>query len=519
MSNIEKKHPIILIILDGWGYREETKFNAIAAANTPTFDDLWRHYPHTLLHACGKYVGLPDDQMGNSEVGHLNLGAGRVVYQDLTRISHAIETGIFFKNPVFIKAIDDCIRNDNAIHIFGLLSPGGIHSHEEHIYALIRLAEMQGAKKVYIHAFLDGRDTPPKSAQQYIEHLENMIQKIGVGQIISLVGRYYVMDRDNRWDRVEKAYDLFTEGKADYHAFSAVEGLNIAYGEGEADEFVKPTSIHPKNQKPITVNDGDCIIFMNFRADRAREITRAFTEKNFTGFARKRTIHLSSFICLTEYDSTFNLPIAFPPERLTHILGEILAENGLCQLRIAETEKYAHVTFFFNGGIETPYKGEDRILIPSPKVATYDLQPEMSAPEITEKLVAAIKSQKYDVIICNYANCDMVGHTGNFKAAVKAVAYLDICLKKIVQASKEVDGTVLITADHGNAEYMFDPQIKQPYTAHTKNPVPFIYVGQNAQMTKITTQEGALCDVAPTILHLLGLPIPKEMTGEILIKN
>lgn len=509
-------HPITLIILDGWGYREQTEANAIATAKTPTFDKLWHEYPHTLLLASGRHVGLPDGQMGNSEVGHLNLGAGRIVYQDLCRITNSIEKGSFFENPAFIKAIDQTIKTDKAIHIFGLLSPGGIHSYDKHIYAIIRMAAQRGAKKIYIHAFLDGRDTPPRSAKRYIQDLESVLTQVGVGKIVSLVGRFYAMDRDKRWDRIEKAYDLFTSGTATYHAETAVQGLQLAYDQEESDEFVKPTSIHGKDQQPITINNGDSIIFMNFRSDRAREITRTFIEPNFNEFSRKKVIQLETFVSLTQYDITLATDIAFPPAKLTNTLSEYLSKKNLRQLHIAETEKYAHVTFFFNGGVESPSKGEDRILVPSPKVATYDQQPEMSAPEVTEKIVEAINNKTYDVIICNYANPDMVGHTGDFDATVKAIECLDDCLSKIIEASKKAGGEVIITADHGNAEVMFDVETGQPRTAHTTNKVPFIYVGRPATIAKT---DAALCDVAPTILTLLDLPVPKEMTGTSILES
>lgn len=507
--------PILLIILDGWGYNPQPDANAIAQAKTPAFDKLWKEYPHTLIAASSCNVGLPEHQMGNSEVGHLNLGAGRIVYQDLSRITAAIEDESFDENPVLTKAVDQAVNNDKAVHIFGLLSNGGIHSHESHIHAMMKLAAKRGAKKLFMHAFLDGRDTPPQSAEKFIKNLEDVFSEIKVGKIASLVGRYYAMDRDHRWDRVEQAYNLLTLGEAAHHATTAQEGLQIAYKAKETDEFVKPTSIHAKDEKPIVIEDGDTIIFMNYRSDRAREITRALTEKNFSEFKRKKVVTLGYYATLAEYDQTFDLPVAFPPEKIKNALGEYLANNHLHQLRIAETEKYAHVTFFLSGGIEKPYENEDRILIPSPKVATYDLQPEMSALKITEKLAEAIESKKYDAIICNYANCDMVGHTGNLKATIKAVECLDTCLTKIIATLQKAGGEAIITADHGNAEVMFDPETKQPHTAHTCNPVPFIYVGRNAT---IANTAGALCDIAPTMLYLLGLPQPKEMSGESLIK-
>jgi len=507
--------PITLIILDGWGYREETKANAIIAADTPTFDRLWKKYPHTLISASGLDVGLPEGQMGNSEVGHLNLGAGRVVYQDLTRISRDIENGDFFKNPVLINAVDSTVKNDKAIHVFGLLSPGGIHSHEKHIQAMFKLAAAHGAKKLYMHAFLDGRDTPPKSAAQYIKNLEETFQKIGAGKIASIIGRFYAMDRDKRWDRVEIAYNMLTLGEAERHVTTALEGLEKAYAAGETDEFVKATCIHAKKENPITINDGDSIIFMNYRSDRAREITRAFNEKEFHDFERKRIVKLNTYMALTEYDQTFTVPIAFPPESFKNTLGEYLANQNKTQLRIAETEKYAHVTFFFNGGIEAPNKNEDRILVASPKVPTYDQTPEMNAGEVTDKLVEAIQSKKYDAIICNYANPDMIGHTGNFEATVQALEFLDKCLERVITALKAAGGEAIIIADHGNAELMFDEKTEQPHTAHTTSPVPFIYVGREGS---IKENHFALCDIAPTMLTLMGLPIPNEMTGKSIVE-
>lgn len=500
-----KPRPFALIILDGWGYREETEANAIAQANKPNWDKLWEKYPHTLISGCGRCVGLPDDQMGNSEVGHLNIGAGRIVHQDLTRIDLEIEDGSFFKNPVFLQTIDQAIKNQKAIHVLGLISPGGVHSHERQIFALMQLAKQRGATKVYLHAFLDGRDTPPQSAKV-------SLQKFKDEKIVSLIGRYYAMDRDNRWERIQKAYDLLTLGKADYHAKDPIAGLELAYARGENDEFVHATTI---GETPTTINDGDAIIFMNFRADRAREITRAFLDTDFTGFHREKQPKLSAFVSLTQYDITLKTTIAYPPEELNHIFGQYISELGLHQLRIAETEKYAHVTFFFNGGVEKAYPFEDRVLIPSPKVATYDLQPEMSAPELTDRLVAEIKSQKYDFIICNFANPDMVGHTGKLPAAIKAIECIDTCLGKIIAALQSVGGECLITADHGNAEMMFDKTTGQPHTAHTHELVPLVYVGRNAEVIK---KNGILSDIAPTMLYLTGLKQPEQMTGQSIFK-
>jgi 2,3-bisphosphoglycerate-independent phosphoglycerate mutase len=505
-----RPRPLTLIILDGWGYREETEANAIAAAKKPFWDHLWQHYPHTLISGSGHCVGLPDGQMGNSEVGHLNMGAGRIVHQDLTRVDTEIANKTFFSNPILAKAIQHAVKTDKAIHILGLLSPGGVHSHERHISALVDLAAEQSAKHVYFHAFLDGRDMPPKSAKSSLIALSEQFDRLKCGKIASIIGRYYAMDRDNRWDRIEKAYDLLTRGDTAYQAETAIDALQLAYDRSETDEFVKATSIHPKHSSPVTINDGDSVIFMNFRADRAREITQAFIDPEFKGFIR-RTWPKVNFTSLTEYDKTFPIEKAYPPELLKNILGEYLSAHHLKQLRIAETEKYAHVTFFFNGGIEEPYPNEDRILIPSPKVATYDLQPEMSAPEVTDKLVDAIQNENYDVIICNFANPDMVGHTGNITATIKAIETIDDSLKKVITALLAVGGEAIITADHGNAEMMFDPRTQQPHTAHTNELVPVIYVGRHAN---IVEKRGALSDIAPTMLYLMNLPQPQEMTGE-----
>ncbi len=504
--------PLVLIVLDGWGYREAAEHNAIAGANTPVWDHLWQDYPHTLINTSGRAVGLPDGQMGNSEVGHMNLGAGRVVYQELTRISKAIEDGDFFSNPVLCQAIDAAVSQGKAVHLMGLLSPGGVHSHEEHTYALLRLAQQRGAQQVYIHAFLDGRDMPPRSAAESIERLEAQITAIGCGRIVSLIGRYYAMDRDNRWDRVQAAYDLMTQAKGEFHADHALAGLQAAYERGENDEFVHATTIG----QPVAISDGDALIFMNFRADRARQITRTFTEAEFDGFPRAVRPQLAQFVCLTQYQKAIQAPVAFPPSDLKNGLGEVLAAHQLKQLRVAETEKYAHVTFFFNGGRETVFPGEERILVNSPKVATYDLQPEMSAPEVTAHLCAAIRSQEFSVIVCNYANPDMVGHTGLYNAAVKAVEAIDHSLGQVVDAAREVGAELLITADHGNIEAMLDENSGQPNTAHTTNLVPLVYVGSRGLRWK---NGGALCDIAPTMLNLLGIEQPTEMSGHSLIET
>lgn len=510
-----KPHTLALIILDGFGYSENTVMNAVASAQKPNWDRLWEQHPHTLISGSGRCVGLPDGQMGNSEVGHMNMGAGRIVYQDLTRIDLAINNGEFFDNQTLIKGITLAKDNNKSIHIMGLLSRGGVHSHEAHFHAILELAAKHKANQVYFHAFLDGRDTPPRSAMASLLALDAHCKKTGCGEIASLIGRYFAMDRDKRWERVQKAYDLLVDGRGTYTAENARQGLELAYERGESDEFVQATTIHPKDKPAATLNDGDVIFFMNFRADRARELTQSLIDPDFNGFARARWPQLASFVCLSEYDSRFPCPVAFPPLPLNNILSEYISRLGLKQLRIAETEKYAHVTFFFNGGVEHPFPGEDRILIPSPKVATYDLHPEMSAPELTDRLIKEIKSQQYDLIVCNFANPDMVGHTGNFDATVKAIEAIDFCLGRIVRAIQEVEGELIITADHGNAEKMFDYDHNQPHTAHTSDPVPFLYVGRKAS---IISEDGKLSDIAPTILYLFDLPKPGEMTGSSLLK-
>jgi 2,3-bisphosphoglycerate-independent phosphoglycerate mutase len=505
--------PVLLLILDGFGCRKADSYNAITSAAKPNFDRIWDSYPHTLIQASEAAVGLPAGQMGNSEVGHLNIGAGRVVYQEFTRIDRAIRNGHFSGNLALNGVITKLKTNGGALHIFGLLSDGGVHSHENHIHAMLDLALHEGLSKVYVHAFLDGRDTPPKSAEAYIRCLQDKMDGLRGGQIASIVGRYFAMDRDKRWDRVKVAFDLLTLGRAEYQAASAGLGLEMAYARGENDEFVKPTAIVAPGTEPIRMQDGDAIIFMNFRSDRAREITKAFIEPGFKEFEREYVPKLSSFCTLTGYSEEFDVPVAFPPERVRNGFGEYIANLGLRQLRIAETEKYPHVTYFFNGGEETVYPGEDRIMVKSPNVATYDLKPEMNAYELTDKLIEAIESRKYDTIICNYANCDMVGHTGIMEAAVQAVEAVDTCLGRIVQTIQSVGGEVLITADHGNAETMLDTMTKQPHTAHTINLVPFVYIGRPAHMR----HSGALEDIAPTILKLMDLPQPMEMTGHPLV--
>ena len=504
--------PVVLMILDGFGYSESPDSKAIMAARTPVWDKLWASAPHTLVSGSGMDVGLPDGQMGNSEVGHMNLGAGRVVYQDFTRVTKSIQDGDFFENPVICGAVDKAVPAVRAVHVMGLLSPGGVHSHEEQLAAMVELAARRGAENIYLHAFLDGRDTPPKSAEASLQMMEDTYARLGKGRTVSLIGRYYAMDRDNRWERVEAAYNLITEGRGEFGAQTAADGLAAAYERGESDEFVKATTIGA----PVRVEDGDAVIFMNFRADRARELSRAFVEPGFSGFARQRELKLAGYVMLTQYAADIPAPCAYPPATLENVLGEYLAKQGKTQLRIAETEKYAHVTFFFSGGREEPFEGEERILIPSPQVATYDLQPQMSAPEVTDRIVEAIEQQRYDVIIVNYANGDMVGHTGVFDAAVAAVECLDSCIDRISTALAKVGGEALITADHGNVEQMSDEHTGQAHTAHTCEPVPFVYVGPRQVELR---DGGILSDVAPTLLTLLGLPQPAEMTGRSIITS
>lgn len=503
--SVKRPKPVVLLILDGWGHREDPTDNALAQAELPNWRRLLATAPHTLIHTEGRHVGLPDGQMGNSEVGHMNLGAGRIVYQDLTRIDAAIEDGSFFANAELVAACDAAKADGKTLHVFGLLSPGGVHSHELHIFAMLDLAKRQGVPRVAVHAFLDGRDTPPKSAEPSLRALQDLCATLGNAHIASVSGRYYAMDRDKRWDRVRLAWDAMVDAKSEHHAASGVAALDAAYARGENDEFVLPTVID--GAQPMA--DGDAVVFMNFRADRARQLTAAFVSPAFDGFER-RVPALARYVCLTEYDAKLPAPVAFAPDDLSETFGELLAEHGLTQLRIAETEKYAHVTFFFSGGREEPFEGEERILIPSPKVATYDLQPEMSAPEVTDRIVEAIEQQRYDVIVVNYANGDMVGHTGVFEAAVKAVEALDGCVGRIVEALDKVGGEALITADHGNVEQMEDECTGQAHTAHTTEPVPFIYVGKRNVKVR---DGGVLADVAPTMLKLLGLEKPVEMTG------
>ncbi|MBL1379028.1 2,3-bisphosphoglycerate-independent phosphoglycerate mutase [Zobellella iuensis] len=500
------KKPLVLIILDGWGYSEKTEHNAIYSARTPVLDNLMNTRPSSLISTSGHDVGLPDGQMGNSEVGHVNIGAGRIVYQDLTRIDKAIVDGDFFTNPALTQAVDAAKDKGRAVHIMGLLSPGGVHSHEDQIAAMIKLAAERGADEIYLHAFLDGRDVAPRSAQGSLKRFDALFAELGKGRLASVVGRYFAMDRDNRWDRVQSAYDLLTQGKAEFRAASGVDALQAAYAREENDEFVKATAVG----EPVAMQDGDAVIFMNFRADRAREITRAFVDEDFTGFERDARPALSDFVMLTEYAADIHTSCAYPPEQLVNTLGEWLAKHDKTQLRISETEKYAHVTFFFNGGIEDCFPGEKRELIPSPKVATYDLQPEMNSEQLTDKLVEAITSREFDVIICNYPNGDMVGHTGVFEAAVKACEAVDSSIGRVVAALEAVGGEALITADHGNAEQMINPETGEIHTAHTNLPVPLIYVGRDAT----PVEGGKLSDLAPTMLSLMGMQIPEQMTGK-----
>lgn len=508
--------PTLLIILDGFGYREARENNAIAMATMPVWNRLLSEYPHTLIHTSGMKVGLPDGQMGNSEVGHMNLGAGRVVYQSLTRINKSIIDGDFFTNPALNSAIDASLRNNSALHVLGLLSDGGIHSHEDQILALLELAARKGCNQVYLHAMLDGRDTPPRSAQNSLEKFQQWFKQHPIGRIASIGGRFFGMDRDKRWERVSRAFDAMCHGKAAFQYSDAVSALHAAYERGENDEFVQCSVLATDNQTPVSMKDGDAIVFMNFRADRARQLTAAFIKDDFSGFNRGTVPKFATFVSLTEYAADLPTAVAYGAENLDNSLGEYLAKRGRTQLRIAETEKYAHVTFFFSGGREQEYTGEKRLLIPSPKVETYDLKPEMSAFEVTDKLVSAIRNREFDAMICNFANGDMVGHTGSLSAAIKAVEALDVCLGRITDALKEVGGQCLITADHGNVEQMLDEETGQPMTQHTNGPVPLVYVGPRQLTLKA---DGALCDVAPSLLELMDLTKPPEMSGQSLIQS
>ncbi|MBQ8639768.1 MAG: 2,3-bisphosphoglycerate-independent phosphoglycerate mutase [Lachnospiraceae bacterium] len=509
------KKPTVLMILDGYGLNERNDGNAVAEAKTPVMDELKATCPFVKGYASGLDVGLPDGQMGNSEVGHLNMGAGRIVYQELTRITKSIQDGDFFENPALLAAVENCKKNNSALHMMGLVSDGGVHSHNTHIYGLLELAKKHGLEKVYVHCFLDGRDTPPASGKDYVVELMKKCEEIGVGQVASVMGRYYAMDRDNRWERVELAYRALRYGEGEQAACGAC-GIQASYDKNVTDEFVIPTVVAKDGKAVGTINDKDSVIFFNFRPDRAREMTHVFCDNEFAGFDRGPARPDVAFVCFTDYDATIpNKDVAFKKEMITNTFGEYLAANGLTQARIAETEKYAHVTFFFNGGVEEPNKGEDRILVKSPKVATYDLQPEMSAYTVCDKLVEAIKSDKYDVIIINFANPDMVGHTGVEAAAIKAVEAVDECVGKAVAAIKEVNGQMFICADHGNAEQLVDYETGEPFTAHTTNPVPFILV--NADPAYTLKEGGCLADIAPTLIELMDMKQPKEMTGKSLL--
>ena len=504
------KKPLALIILDGFGYNPNDYGNAIKAANTPNIDALFAKYPHTLIGASGMDVGLPDGQMGNSEVGHTNIGAGRIVYQELTRITKSIKDGDFFSNPALKAAIENCKKNHSALHLMGLLSDGGVHSHNAHLYGLVEMARENGLNEVYIHAFMDGRDVPPTSGKDFLADCQAKLEEIGVGKIATVIGRYYAMDRDNRWDRVEKAYAAMVYGEGNRNA-DPVDAAAASYADDVTDEFIVPTVC----AEGATIKTNDSVIFFNFRPDRAREITRTLVDDDFNGFSRRNGRIPVYFVCMTQYDATMpNVDVAFKPQSLTNTFGQYISDKGLTQLRIAETEKYAHVTFFFNGGVETSFPGEDRALINSPKVATYDLQPEMSAYEVTDEVVSRIHSGKYDVIILKYANCDMVGHTGVFDAAKAAVEAVDTCLGRTVDAILKQGGAALITADHGNADQMYEPD-GSPFTAHTTNLVPLVLVNVDASLK----ENGKLADLAPTMLDILGLDQPAEMTGESLLKK
>ena len=514
MSSIMLKKPVLLIILDGFGHRDDEDHNAIKNAKMPHWNRLWDKYAHSFINASEEFVGLPKGQMGNSEVGHLNMGAGRIVQQDLERINTSITSGNFFKNTSLISAFKSLKENGKALHLLGLFSDGGVHSHLDHFYAMLKIAKQCELKNVYIHPFLDGRDTPPKSALHFIEQLESHIKDIGVGKIASISGRYYAMDRDKRWSRVELAYNALTLGSP-IRSKNAADAIHEGYERNETDEFIEPTSIHDENEKAITIQDNDAVVFMNYRSDRARQITDALLQDNFNAFERQKKIKISDYFTLTQYDpNDKKSSVIFKQISVNNSFGEYISKLGLKQLRIAETEKYPHVTFFFNGGNETVYEGEDRILVPSPQVATYDLQPEMSAFEVAQKLGDAIQSKKYHAIICNFANADMVGHTGNLNAAIKAMEALDTCIGQVVNAMESIGGEVIITADHGNAELMEDYKNKQAHTQHTTNVVPFLYIGRKATIKP----NGRLSDIAPTLLHLMGEKQPSEMTGQNLIQ-
>ena len=511
------EHPVMLIVLDGWGHSDEPEYNAIHAARTPVWDKLWSACPHALIRCSGTDVGLPDQQMGNSEVGHMHIGAGRLIDQDFSRIGKAVANGEFARNPVLAGACAKAAKHARAVHIMGLASPGGVHSHEDHILALMDLAHAEGVKHIYVHAFLDGRDTPPQSAAATLKRLQEHGRALGSARVASIIGRYFAMDRNNKWDRIAPAYELLVNGRAKHSAADALSGLQAAYARNETDEFVTATVIASADQAHHQIADGDVVIFANFRADRARQLTSAMSSAAFDKFPRSRVPKLGEFVCMTRYSDEFKLPVAYHPTDLVNTFGAVIEQHGLRQLRIAETEKYAHVTFFFNGGEEQVFAGEDRIMVPSPNVATYDLAPGMSADEVADKLVAALNSDTYDTIICNFANADMVGHTGNFAATVQCIEILDACLGRVLAAARSHGVDVLITADHGNAEKMrehdHDHGTHNPHTAHTSNVVPLIYVGRAAEMAT----DGSLADVAPTMLALMGIEIPREMTGRPLV--
>lgn len=511
---MHQKKPLVLMILDGWGYNSEQKHNAISQAQTPQWDEWWLTRPHGLLNASGQNVGLPDNQMGNSEVGHMHIGAGRIIRQDFTRINESIQNNHFADNPVFSRLFEDLEKSDKALHVMGLLSDGGVHSHQNHLFAFLKAAHQQQFKSIYLHLFLDGRDTPPQSALANITALEQQLLMHPVAQIASISGRYFAMDRDKHWERVAPVYRLLTEHISSYQFADAKSAISAFYQENKTDEFIPPTLIGEGRK----IESGDGVFFFNFRADRARQLTQAFIDDEFHGFLKPVSPQISHFVTMTDYGKNFQTDVVFPPEKLHNTLGEIIAREGLTQLRIAETEKYAHVTFFFNGGLEQPFENEERILIPSPRICTYDLLPQMSAPELTRALIDAIKSNAFDVIICNYANADMVGHTGDFSATVKAIECLDTCMHEVWDVLASQGGALLITADHGNAEEMYDESTAQAHTAHTCEPVPFLYVGGDWHIK--SKNNGSLIDVAPTMLALLGIEKPREMTGQsLLVEN
>lgn len=505
-----RKKPLVLVLLDGWGYREDLANNAIASAHTPQWDEWWKHYPHLLLEASGRQVGLPSGQMGNSEVGHMHIGAGRVIPQDFTRINEAIEQQTFFHNPTLLALLKELQGQKKRLHIMGLLSPGGVHSHEKHLFAFLALSHQYHFHHISLHLFLDGRDTPPQSALESLARLQKVLEQYPVATIQSISGRYFAMDRDQRWERIAPVYRLLTEGKSKFQFESPESAIQYFYAEKKYDEFIPPTLIGA----PLPIQSGEALFFFNFRADRARQLTQAFLNESFNGFLRTSFPRLSHFVSMTRYANDLPTEAVFPPVDLSSTLGEVVAKAGLSQLRIAETEKYAHVTFFLNGGSEEIFPNEDRVLIPSPPIATYDLLPEMSAPELTRTIIEAVQSEAYDLIICNYANADMVGHTGDFNATVHAIECLDYCLHNLGNAVMEKQGQLLITADHGNAEAMFDETTQQAHTAHTSQPVPFLFIGENWHFIQ---EKGSLIDVAPTILRLLGIDCPKEMTGKPLL--